>query len=187
MRRGRAYATIAAKNLRPSLPLLAGAVMVQRMLRNGFLVALAALALGVGGCSVDPRGSASKAIASFLAAVQRRDGAAMEVVLDRPALRIDLRDQLAALGRSNGIDVGGGPSEFAMDRMITAQAIRRAQAHTTLPAVPTAAQVAPLLKVKDKDHVCVQDAVGAACALSFARRRGTWRLTGMAATGVKVP
>jgi hypothetical protein len=160
--------------------------MVRRMLRKGILVALA-LALGVGGCSLDPRGSASKAIASFLGAVQRRDGAAMEVVLDRPALRADLRDQLAALGRSSGIDIGAGPSEFAMDRMITAPAIRRAQAHTTLPPAPTAAQVAALLKVQDKDHVCVQDAAGATCALSFARRRGTWRLTGMAATGVKRP
>lgn len=157
------------------------------MLRNGFLVALTALALAVGGCGFDPRGSASKAIASFLAAVQRQDGAAMEVVLDRPALRADLRDQLAALGRTNGIDVGAGPSEFAMDRMITAQAIRRARAHTTLPPMPTAAQVAPLLKVRDKDHVCVQDAAGTVCALSFVRREGIWRLAGMAATGVKGP
>jgi hypothetical protein len=160
--------------------------MVRRMLRKGILVALAALTLGVGGCSLDPRGSASKAIASFLGAVQRRDGAAMEVVLDRPALRANLRDQLAALGRSNGIDIGAGPSEFAMDRMITAPAIRRAQGHTTLPPAPTAPQVAALLKVEDKDHVCVQDAAGG-CALSFARRRGTWRLAGMAATGVKAP
>lgn len=161
--------------------------MVPAMLRKGSLVALSALALSLGGCSPDVRKDAAKDIAAFLAAVQREDAKAMEAALDRPALRADLRDQLAALGRTNGIDVGAGPSEFAMDRMITAQAIRRAETHTGLPPTPTADQLAPLLKAPDKAHVCVQDAARTSCALSFARRKGVWRLVGMPATDAKGP
>jgi hypothetical protein len=156
--------------------------MVGPMLRKGPLVALSALALSLGACGLDPRQDAAKDIAKFMAAVQRDDPTAIEAALDRPALRADLRDQLAALGRASGIDVGDGPSEFAMDRMITTQAIRLAEARTGLSATPTAAQVAPALKMPDKAHACVLDAAKDHCALTFAQRGGVWRLAGMQAT-----
>ncbi len=156
--------------------------MVRRMFRKGPLVALSALALSLAACGPDPGQAAATAIAKFMAAVQRDDQPAIEAALDRPALRANLRDQLADLGRANGIDVGAGPSEFAMDRMITTQAIRLAEARTGLPAAPTAAQVAPLLKMPDKAHACVQDTARDHCALTFARRGDVWRLAGMLAT-----
>ena len=166
----------------PCLPEPAGAAMVGRMFRKGPLVALSALALSMAACGLDPRKEAAKDIAAFMAAVQRDDQPAIEAALDRPALRINLRDQLADLGRAAGIDVGNGPSEFAMDRMITTQAIRLAEARSGLPAIPTAAQVEPVLKMPDKAHACVQDTAKDHCALTFARRGGIWRLAGMLAT-----
>jgi len=181
MRSGRPGATIPGKNLRPRLPEPAGAAMVRPMLRKGSLVALSALALAVGGCGFDARRDAAKAVATFMAAVQRDDAAKIEAALDRPALRGNLRDQLAELGKASGIDVGNGPSEFAMDRMITAQAIRLAQASTGLPPTPTPDQVAPALKMQDKGQACVQDAARDHCALIFARHGGTWRMVGMLA------
>src|SRR3569623_510929 len=114
--------------------------MVRRMLRQGFLAALCGVALALAGCSLDAKGDAAKAVASFLAAAKADDTAAFEAALDRPALRIALRDQLAALARSSGLDVNGGPSEFAMDRMITPQLVRRAEAGAGLPDAPTPAQ-----------------------------------------------
>jgi hypothetical protein len=155
--------------------------MVRRMFRKGPLVAFSALALSLGACGLDARKGAAKDIAEFMAAVQRDDQPAIEAALDRPALRINLRDQLADLGRASGIDVGDGPSEFAMDRMITTQAIQLAEARTGLPAAPNLAQVEPLLRMQDKAHACVQDAAKDHCALTFARRAGVWRLAGMLA------
>ncbi|WP_372781548.1 hypothetical protein [Phenylobacterium sp.] len=152
------------------------------MSHKGPLVALLALALSLGACSLDARKGAAADIAKFLAAVQKDDPAGLEPALDRPALRANLRDQLADLGRANGIDVGAGPSEFAMDRMITAEAIRKAEASAGLSAAPTAAQLAPALKMPDKAHACLQDAARDHCALTFARRGGAWRLVGMLAT-----
>src|SRR5258708_3375960 len=138
--------------------------MVGRMLRKGSLVALSALTLSLGAWGLDPRKAAGTDIAKFLAAVQRDDPAAIEAALDRPALRADLRDQLAALGRASGIDVGNGPSEFAMDRMITTQAIRLAEARTGLPPTPTAAPLAPAVKMHDTTRACVLDAANDHCA-----------------------
>jgi hypothetical protein len=151
------------------------------MLRTASVVALSALALALGGCSLDAKKDASQAIASFLAAAQRGDAAAIEPLLERPAIRADLRDRLAELGRASGIDVGGGPSEFAMDRMITPEAIARAESHTSLRPGATADQIAPLLKMTDSTHACLQDAAKDRCALTFARRGKAWRLVGMLA------
>ena len=151
------------------------------MLRNGPVVAPLALALALGGCSLGARGDAAKALAAFLGAAERGDGAAIEPALDRPALRADLRDRLAELGRASGIDVGGGPSEFAMDRMITPESIVRADRHTSLKTGATAADVAPLLKMTARTHACLQDMSKDRCALTFARRGKAWRLVGMLA------
>jgi hypothetical protein len=157
------------------------------MFRIGPLVALSALALSLAACGLDARKDTANEIARFMAAVQRDDQPAVEAALDRPALRINLRDQLADLGRASGIDVGDGPSEFAMDRMITTQAIRLAEGRTGLSAIPTAAQVEPVLTMPDKTHACVQDIAKDHCALMFARRAGVWRLAGMLATDPQHP
>lgn len=162
--------------------------MVRRMLRSRVCLAATALCLGLCACGLDVRADAAQGIARFLDAVRRDDHAAFEAAIDRPALRTDLRDQLAELGRARDLDIEGGPSEFALDRMITPEAFRLVSARTgqPVPIAPTAAQVALLMTVKDKAHVCLGDAAGQHCALAFAKRNGGWRLTGMRATELKV-
>jgi hypothetical protein len=146
------------------------------------------LLLALSGCGLDVRADAAQGIASFLDAVRRDDHRAFEAAIDRPALRSDLRDQLADLGRAKDLDIDGGPSEFALDRMITPEAFRLVSARNgePVPMAPTSAQVALLMTVKDKSHVCLGDAAGQHCALAFAKHGGAWRLTGMRATELKV-
>jgi hypothetical protein len=158
------------------------------MLRNGLLVALSALALLVSGCGSRPRADASHAVAAFLQAVHSDDRAAFEAAVDRPALRANLHEQLVSLGRDKAIDVDGGPSEFALDRMISPRAFRlvEAQSGRALPTAPTPAEVAPLVKARDRDHVCLGDPHDSRCLLTFARRKGVWRLVAMPATDLTI-
>jgi len=158
--------------------------MVRRMLRKVSVIALCVLALGLEGCALGLRSKGSTAIARFLAAAQGDGGASFEASLDRPALRSDLREQLAALGRSHGVDVGG-PSEFALDRMITPMAVRQAAARVApgWPATPTAQQIVPHMKVVEGGkRVCLEEAATKRCLLTFARRDDKWRLIGLAFT-----
>jgi hypothetical protein len=151
------------------------------------LIAILALAAPLSGCGlVGERGQASKAIAAFLGATQRNDQKAFEAGVDRSALRSDLRDQLAELGKAHGMDVDGGASEFALDRMINPQAVRLTAASVApgWPATPTAAQVILRMKVRDLSHVCLEQVGTRRCLLNFARRDGVWRLVGMVAKPV---
>lgn len=158
------------------------------MFRKSLAVALAALAVAMGGCDVGVRADASKAIERFLTAVHNDDRKAFEVAIDRPALRADLRDQLTDLARSKGVVVEGGPSEFALDRMITPAAFQLVEAQTgrALHVAPNAAAIALMMQIKDRSHVCVGDPGKPRCTLSFAKREGTWRLVGMQATDLKI-
>ncbi len=166
--------------------------MVRRMLKKGPAAAFLALSLALAGCSLDVRADASRGIARFLDAVHRDDRKAFEAAIDRPALRTDLRNQLADLGKAKDLDVGEGASEFALDRMITPQAFQLVEARTgrALPVAPTAAQIALTMQVHDKAHVCVAgpapDTGKTRCLLSFAKRGGGWRLVGMQATDLKI-
>lgn len=150
------------------------------------MTALSALALLLSACGLGERSQASKAIAGFLAVVQRDDRDAFEKGVDRRALQSDLRDQLAEMGKSRGMDVDGGASEFALDRMISPQAVRLAAAHIApgWPPTPTADQVVTHMKVRDSSHVCLEQAATKKCLLDFARRDGVWRLVGMPARAV---
>ncbi|HZZ32168.1 MAG TPA: hypothetical protein VFE10_09265 [Phenylobacterium sp.] len=147
----------------------------------GFLTALGALAFLLSACGPGERNDASTAIAGFLAAVQRDDQAAFEKGIDRAALQADLRDQLAEMGKSRDMDVDGGASEFALDRMISPQAVRLAAAQTApgWPVAPTPAQVVSRMKVRDVAHVCLEQTATKRCLLDFAKRDGVWRLVGM--------
>lgn len=162
--------------------------MVRRMLRTGIRAAGLLLVLALAACSLDVRADAAKGVARFLDAVRIGDRKAFEASIDRTALRADLRDQLAELGRANGLDVEGGASEFALDRRITPEAFKVVEAKTgeVVPVAPTAAQVAVLMKVKDRAHVCLTNPGTSACVLSFTRQKGVWRLTGMQAHEMKI-
>jgi hypothetical protein len=162
--------------------------MVRCMFRRGSGAAALILALTLGGCSLDTRADAAKGVARFLDAVHRGDRKAFEAAIDRPALRSDLRDQLADLARANGLDVEGGASDFALDRRINPEAFKLVEARTgaALPVAPTAAQVAVLMKVRDRSHVCLTAPGSAVCMLSFTREKGGWKLTGMQAHEMKI-
>ena len=157
--------------------------MVLGMQVKGLAAAFSVLALTLGGCGLGARQSGSAAIASFLAAVQTGDRKAFEAALDRPALRSDLSEQMADVGKTHAVDVGG-PSEFALDRMISPQAIRLTAARVApgWPATPTAAQIIPHMKARGLHFVCLEEVSSKKCLLSFTQEGGTWRLTAMAFT-----
>jgi len=171
-----------------SLPESPGAAMVPPMFKTGPAAAFLALSLALCGCSLDVRADASRGVARFFEAVHSGDRKAFEAAIDRPALRADIRDQLAQLGKAKGLDVGEGASEFALDRMITPGAFQPVEARTgrLLPVAPTAAQIALAMKVRDKTHVCITDLGKDRCVLVFAKRRGDWRLVAMQATDLKI-
>jgi len=174
--------------LRRRLLHVARAAMVPPMFRHSVAAAQCALLFALCGCGQNAQDDPSQGVARFLSAVLIADHAGFEASLDRPALRSDLREQLVGIARANGTDVDGGPSDFALDRMITPQAFRLVEARTGQPlsTPPSAARVAPMMKVRDRDHVCVGGSSPDRCVLSFANQKGAWRLVGMQATDLTI-
>ena len=161
------------------------------MVRTGWAAAVLAISVGLAGCGplgwgLGERGDASKAIARFLAAADKDDRAAFEAGVDRKALRADLADQMADLGRNHGLDIGEPPTEFVLDRLISPLSVKQAAARTApnWPAQPTAQQIVPRMKVRDLTHVCLEEQGSKKCLLTFAKRDGVWRLIGMPASAV---
>jgi hypothetical protein len=147
------------------------------------VAALCALAITAQACGKAPGQDAAAAVQALLAAAQAGDVAAFESRIDRPALRADLRRQMIAVARANGLDVGG-PSDLALDRMIGPQAFHLAQpgGQAPLTVPPSPAQVAAQLKTLDKARVCLHDLTPQQnCLLTFAREQPGWRLVGMPA------
>ena len=158
------------------------------MLRRPFLVLLAALSLTA--CREDgaEKGAAESA-SRLLTAAMTRNRAAFEAEIDRPAVREDVRRQVNELARATTLEVDGGPSDFALDRMIGPDAFTlvRAGSGQALTAAPTAAQVMRLMKVVDATHVCLSDArAPARCLLTFGKDRNGWRLVGMQAMNLRI-
>ena len=162
------------------------------MIRQLSLIALASLGLaGCGGTA--PQGSAPQGAAEsasrLLTAAYRGDRVAFEAQIDRPAVREDVRRQVTRLAQATTLDVDGGPSEFALDRMISPQAFRLVHAGTgqALTSAPTARQVAPLMRTLDARHACLLDAAAPRnCLLTFAKDKARWRLVGMRALGLRI-
>ena len=157
--------------------------MGSRIGSKGLAVAFCVLAFALAGCGFGARRSGSAAIATFLAAVQKEDRAAFEAALDRPALRSDLSEQMAEVAKTQAVDVGG-PSEFALDRMISPQAVRLTAARVMpgWPATPTPAQIIPHMKARGLNFVCLEEVSTKKCLLSFTQENGTWKLSAMAFT-----
>ncbi|HEX3699721.1 MAG TPA: DUF2939 domain-containing protein [Phenylobacterium sp.] len=150
--------------------------------------ALAAAAVAVQGCGMSRDGDPVAAAQGLLSAVQTGDTKAFEAQLDRPALRADLRQQIASLGRAEGVDLGG-PSDPALDRMIDPQNLHVVQADGGAPlaAPPSKAQVAPLMKHLDGRRACLHDLTpDQRCLLTFAREPAGWRLVGMPAAELRI-
>ncbi|MBL8555037.1 MAG: hypothetical protein JNL41_12215 [Phenylobacterium sp.] len=150
-------------------------------------LAVLVVALGLTGCGgAAPQGAAESA-SRLLAAALKGDRVAFEAEIDRAAVRDDVRRQIADVARGSVLDVEGGPSEFALDRMISPAAIRVVHAGTgeTLTAPPTPAQVAKLMREVDGRRACVRGKAGD-CLLTFAREKRDWRLVGMKAMDVEI-
>jgi len=156
------------------------------MLRKALVLALSAVSLaGCGGAA--PQGAAETA-SRLLAAALKNDRVAFEAEIDRAAVRDDVRRQMAELARHSVLDVDGGPSEFALDRMISPDAVRVVDADgRRLAHAPSASEVAPLMKTVGQEKACLRDArAHDDCVLTFARAEGHWRLVGMKAVDLRV-
>lgn len=132
-----------------------------------------------------PRGAADSA-SRLLDAAVRGDRKTFEALVDRAAVREDLRRQVTDVAKGALLDVDGGPSDFALDRMISPAAIRLVHASgRPITAAPTEADVAPLMKPLTGGRACLREAAGD-CALTFGRVGGTWRLVGMKAANLRI-
>ena len=164
--------------------------MVAAMVRKVGVAAIAALVLAAGACARKPAERAEcAAVQALLASAWTQDDAAFEAVVDRPAVRSDLRRQLAQLAQANALAVDGGASDAALDRMITPHAFRLVDAMSGMPlaAAPSRTQVATLLKPLGANRVCVHDQTPEqGCLLTFAKAKAGWRLVGMAPAGFTI-
>ena len=150
------------------------------------LLILALLALPLAGCGgAAPKGAAETA-SRLLAAAMTNDRVAFEAEIDRAALRDDMRRQVIAMARTKSLDVEGGPSEFALDRMISPDAIRLVDGKgRRLTEAPEAGEVRGMLKAVDETHVCLHQA-DADCLLTFGKGKAGWRLVGMKARDMTI-
>lgn len=140
------------------------------------------------GCS-GGAGGASETATRLLTAAWKQDRVAFEAEVDRDALRADVRRQVADVARASALEVEGGPSEFALDRMISPDAF-----HVTGPAgaaltdPPQTAQVKPLITTGLDGKACLRSAGATAkgCQLTFAKTKGKWRLVAMQAMDLRI-
>jgi hypothetical protein len=163
--------------------------MVRRMRRLGFVAAVALLASPLAACNGGP-GSPAEAAQRLLAAAAKDDRAAFEAVIDREAVRDDLRRQMVEVGQQAGVEVDGGPSDFALDRMISPEAVKlvHAGSHEPVSAPPSPDQVAGLIKPLGAKRACVRDVEDEdRCLLTFAKAKTGWRLVGMQAMDLTIP
>jgi hypothetical protein len=157
------------------------------MFRRSAVVAL--IIAGLGGCGPGSRPDAAATASRLLVGVVRGDRQAFEAAIDRPAVREDVRRQLTTLARATGLEIDGGPSEFALDRMIAPEAITvvNASSGQALAAAPGPDEVAAQMKRLGEDRACLRETPQAeACALTFARTDDRWRLVGMKAMGLTI-
>ena len=154
------------------------------MIRTLPIIAAAFVLSGCGGSA--PQGAAESA-SRLLAAALKGDRVAFEAEIDRAAVRDDVRRQIADVARGKALDVEGGPSEFALDRMISPGAIRVVHAGTgeALTVAPSTGQVAKMMTALDGRRACVRGKKGD-CLLTFAMERRDWRLVGMKAMDVEI-
>jgi len=165
--------------------------MVRPMGRKVGVAAVAALVLAAGACARKPVDRAeSVAAQELLASAWSQDEVKFEAVVDRPAVRADLRRQLAQVAQANALSVEGGASDAALDRMITPHAFQLVDQTSGEPLTqaPSRAQAAAILKPVRDGEVCVHDqSPEQACLLTFAKDKAGWRLVGMAAPGFTIP
>ena len=148
---------------------------------------LALMAIGLNGCGAAAPKGAIESASRLLAAALSGDRAAFEAQIDREAVREDVRRQVTELAKAKALEVDGGPSEFALDRMISPEKVRVVDGSgEALTAAPTLEQVAPLMRKVDADHACLHDVDAQDCLLTFAKGEDHWRLVGMKAINLTI-
>lgn len=144
------------------------------MLKLGAAIALTTISVAALAAGNGAGKDAAPAVQGLLSAAAANDTARFEAAIDRPALRADLRRQLIEVGRENGVEVEGGPSDAALDRMIGPEIVRLAAAD--------AGPLADHLRKTGKTQVCLTgEGAPPPCLLTFAKlpRKPGWRLVGM--------
>ncbi len=142
--------------------------------------------LGLAACGGDAPKGAAESASRLLGAAMKNDRVAFEAEIDRGAVRDDVRRQVSELARGRTLDVEGGPSEFALDRMIGPEAMKVVgEGGELLTIAPSPRQVGRLMKVLNDGQVCLQSDPGP-CQLVFQKERGQWRLVGMRATDLRI-
>ena len=161
------------------------------MLRKGAVAALAALMMiGAAGCGGPDAHGAAASASRLLAAAVAQDHKAFEAEIDRPAVREDLRRQMIELARANGVEVEGGPSDFALVRMIGPDAVRLVMGGSREPAAaaPPPEKLEPLMTMVGRERACLHaPADEDRCLLTFAKEKRHWRLVGMLAMDLEIP
>ena len=159
------------------------------MLRTGVVAALAAVSIGLSGCGGRAPDAAAESASRLLAAALAQDRVAFEAEIDRRAVREDLRRQMVELARTEGLEVEGGPSDFALDRMIGPDAVRLVEAGSGRPAAaaPAPKALAPLMTMVGHRRACLHDPDARdRCLLTFAKEKRQWRLVGMQAMDLEI-
>ncbi|CAN7465247.1 hypothetical protein LJR225_003160 [Phenylobacterium sp. LjRoot225] len=161
------------------------------MVRKHWVAAFAVLMVIAQACARKPAERPEAGVVqALLTSAWSDDSNGFEAVVDRAAVRSDLRQQLLRVAQANTLSVEGGASDAALDRMISPHAFRLVEAASggPLSAAPSRAQAAALLKAVGRNTVCVHDQTPAqACLLTFAKLSAGWRLVGMAPAGFTIP
>ena len=164
--------------------------MVRPMVRKHWVAAFAVVMVVAQACARKPAERPEAGVVqALLTSAWSDDPDGFEAVVDRPAVRADLRQQLLQVAQANTLSVEGGASDAALDRMISPHAFRLVEASSGAPLVsaPSRTQIAALLKPVGRNTVCVHDQTPAeTCLLTFTKLKAGWRLVGMAPAGFTI-
>jgi len=154
------------------------------------LSALAALALCA--CGVDVKMDAAQDVHAFFKAVQADDRAGFQRHVDRAALRSNLKSQLGGAvageqGAMLGAILSGSAGDRMVDQMITPETFRIAwrQSGVSPDKVPSAAELAVVLKKLGDTRTCLPQGRGGDCVMTFEKQGEVWRLVEIRATGLQ--
>lgn len=157
------------------------------MLRMASVLVTAGLALAA--CGSPASRGAGESASRLISAAMAGDRVAFEAEIDRRAVREDLRRQVLEMAALDALDVEGGPSDFALDRMIGPGALRVVEAGSRRPLTeaPSAGELARLMKPLEGDRVCLAAPEDRNhCLLTFAKEKREWRLVGMQAMDLPI-
>lgn len=148
------------------------------------------IASWLAGCGLDTRYEAASDVRDMLTAAQTGDAKTFEAHIDRPKLKENVREQVMQNARAQGIEVGGGPSEAALDRMIAPDAFRLVKPSSggEVPETPSQAEIALMLDVEGRTACLRQPGAedASACLMAFEKQGGTWKLVAVQAADMRI-